>query len=270
MSCECDTTVNKVHLLKKKKLFFPCCVFMCCFFLQLLCCMWKDRMFTTQKYLPWRHPERARFLLSARLTSSHPVRVLVLSAPLPPPNPPLPPPHPSYIHSVSRKQECEEFMFPPLEGCMLCFIRVESHDNLGMNIWDSVQTTIYVLVCSSVCSELRELPVCRSEHPVIRREETDSSILGQRRGNRSRAGNAPIYLIYILQWVLTYVDVLYKSQLYKRLRSTYIYWIERGRSLSLHLQTSVDGKIHVAQTLTATWKSSFRLCSAFQYSVIVD
>lgn len=79
-------------------------------------------MFTTQKYLPWRHPERARFLLSARLTSSHPVRVLVLSAP-------LPPRPPSYIHIVSRKQECEEFMFPPLEGCMLCFIRVESHDN---------------------------------------------------------------------------------------------------------------------------------------------
>lgn len=98
------------------------------------------------------------------LTSTHPVRVLV--------------------HSVDRKTGAR-FKFPPLVGCMLCLIRVESHDNLGMNIWDSVQTAVCVLVCSSVCSSLHELPVCRTEHPVTttRQKQTRQN---SPRGNCSR------------------------------------------------------------------------------------
>lgn len=99
--------------------------------------MWKDRMFTIQKYRTRWRPERACFLLSGRPISSHPVRVLVLSAPPPPPPPPW------FVHSEDRTQECGSYP-PTLVGCMFCFIRVESHDKVGMNIRDSVSTAMFV------------------------------------------------------------------------------------------------------------------------------
>lgn len=86
-------------------------------------------MFTTQKYPTWQRSEGARSLLCGALTSTHPVRVLVLSAP------PPPPPSTSTV-SIGNKSVVQ--VPPPLVGCMFCFIRVEWHDNLGMNIWDSV------------------------------------------------------------------------------------------------------------------------------------
>lgn len=118
MSCECDTTVVKVQKKRKKKKFFPLSVSVFVgFSLAAVLHVEGQNVY---------YPKISNMAASGRggvgggLT--HPVRVLVLSAP-----------SPEYVHSAARKQE--RGSSPPLlVGCMLCFIRVESHDNLGMNI----------------------------------------------------------------------------------------------------------------------------------------
>ena len=138
MSCECDTTVLQSSPVKDV---LPFIVSVLLVLLQLLCCMWKDRMFTSQND----QTRRRLTFHSVGLTSSHPVRVLV-----------PPPLRPSMSKVSIGNRNVVDAPPPTIIGCMLCFVRVESHDNLGMNI---LFRKLSLLVCSRVCSELRELPV---------------------------------------------------------------------------------------------------------------
>lgn len=130
MSCECDTTVFKVELLKET--FFPHSVFTCWFFFSCCVCMWKDGMFTTPKTL--QHPDRARPPLAGGPTSSHPVRFCL-------------------TRRVSRTR-VRRWVPPTCScDCMSCFTGVELHDEpwneyLGscLSVWECL------FVCSSISS----------------------------------------------------------------------------------------------------------------------
>lgn len=112
--------------------------------------MWKDGMFTTQKPRTRRRPEISR---SAQWRSDL-ISSSQGSLPLP--------------AMASRKQESGSR--PPLVGCMFCFIRVASHENLGMNIWDSLSTAVCSSAAASAQSSVNFLSVAQQT-------ETGSSIL---------------------------------------------------------------------------------------------
>lgn len=90
------------------------------FLLLLLCCMLKDRRFN--------HPNTWKSAVSREGSLSLGVRLHLIQSGfwfslLPTP------PHPPTLTLV---------------GCMFCFCRVESHENLGMNTWVSVLPTTFV------------------------------------------------------------------------------------------------------------------------------
>ena len=76
---------------------------------------------------------------------------------------------------------------PSLVGCMLCFVRVESHDNLGMNIQDSVlDNHLCVSLQQCLFRAPRNVPSAGRKQTHQYSANAEGTVAG-RRGNRSRA-----------------------------------------------------------------------------------